>query len=64
MTFFKKFNTFDFSSETETKSIMLSLVTTKYFIGCVTLFFGNNYSTEYRITMEFLHKFFRPWRNF
>ena len=22
------------------------------------------YLTEYRITMEFLHNFFRPWRNF
>ena len=38
--------------------------TTKYFIGRVTLFFANNYLTEYRITMEFLHYFFRPWRNF
>ena len=27
--------------------------TTMYFIGRVTLFFANNYLTEYRITMEF-----------
>ena len=33
---------------------------TKYFIGRVTLFFANNSLTEYRITMEFLHNFFRP----
>ena len=26
---------------------------TMYFIGRVTLFFANNYLTEYRITMEF-----------
>ena len=32
--------------------------TTKYFIGCVTLFFANNYLTEYWITMEVLHNFF------
>ena len=31
---------------------------TKYFIGRVTLFFANNYLTEYRITMEFLHNFY------
>ena len=35
-----------------------------YFIGRVTLFFANNYLTEYRITMEFSHNFFKPWRNF
>ena len=29
-----------------------------YFIGRVTLFFANNYLTEYRITMESLHYFF------
>ena len=28
-----------------------------YFIGRVTLFIANNYLTEYRITMEFLHNF-------
>ena len=28
---------------------------TKYFIGPVTLFFANNYLTEYLITMEFLY---------
>ena len=28
-------------------------VTTMYFKGRVTLFFANNYLTEYRITMEF-----------
>ena len=33
---------------------------TKYFIGRVTLFFANNYITEYRITMEFLHFFLDP----
>ena len=27
--------------------------TTMYFKGRVTLFFANNYLTEYRITMEF-----------
>ena len=31
-----------------------------YFIGHVTLFFANNYLTEYRITMEFLHNFLDP----
>ena len=30
-----------------------------YFIGPVTLFFANNYLTEYRITMEFLHNFLK-----
>ena len=35
---------------------MLKLETTMYFIGRVTLFFANNYLTEYRITMEFLQK--------
>ena len=35
-------------------------LTTKYFKGRVTLFFANNSLTEYRITMEFLHNFFRP----
>ena len=29
-----------------------------YFIGRVTLFFANNYLTEYRITMKLLHIFF------
>ena len=29
-----------------------------YFIGRVTLFFANNYLTEYRITMEFFTHFF------
>ena len=33
--------------------------TTMYFIGRVTLFFANNYLTEYRITMEFLHNFLK-----
>ena len=28
-----------------------------YFIGRVTVFFANNYLTEYRITMEFQHQF-------
>ena len=28
-------------------------VPTMYFISRVTLFFANNYLTEYRITMEF-----------
>ena len=32
---------------------------TMYFIGRVTLFFANNYLTEYRITMEFLTHFFK-----
>ena len=31
-----------------------------YFIGRVTLLFANNYLTEYRITMEFLHNFLDP----
>ena len=31
----------------------LILITTMYFKGRVTLFFANNYLTEYRITMEF-----------
>ena len=39
-------------------------VTTMYFIGRVTLFFANNSLTEYRITIEILHNFFRPWRNY
>ena len=30
------------------------------FQGRVTLFFADNFSTECRITMEFLHNFFRP----
>ena len=30
-----------------------------YFIGRVTLFFANNYLTEYRVTMEFLRNFFK-----
>ena len=30
-----------------------------YFIGGVTLFVANNYLTEYRITMEFLHHFLK-----
>ena len=33
--------------------IGLTQVGTMYFIGRVTLFFANNYLTEYRITMEF-----------
>ena len=28
----------------------------------VTLFFADNFSTECRITMEFMHNFFRPFR--
>ena len=38
------------------KSTSIDLVIqqpTIYFIGSVTLFFANNYLTEYRITMEF-----------
>ena len=35
-------------------------IVTKYFIGHVTMFFANNYLTEYRITMEFLHNFLDP----
>ena len=35
----------------------INRLTTKYFIGRVTLFLANNYLTEYRITMEFLHNF-------
>ena len=30
-----------------------------FFIGRVTLFFANNYLTEYRITVEFLHNFLK-----
>ena len=45
--------------------LSLAIVTsTMYFIGHVTLFFANNYLTEYRITMKFLHIFFTPCRNF
>ena len=33
--------------------IAMSYETTMYFKGRVTLFFANNYLTEYRITMEF-----------
>ena len=33
-------------------------LTTKYFIGHVTLFFANNYLTEYWINIEYLHNFF------
>ena len=29
------------------------------FIGRITLFSANNYLTEYRITMEFLHNFLK-----
>ena len=32
---------------------------TVYIIGRVTLFFANNYLTEYQITMEFLHNFLK-----
>ena len=42
----------------------MDLWTTKYYTGRVTLFFANNYLAEYLITMEFLHIFFTPWRNF
>ena len=35
-----------------------------YFIGRVTLFFANNYLTEYRITMEFLHNFLKTLTQF
>ena len=40
-----------------------SIQNKKYFVyyvfhGRVTLFFVNNYLTEYRITMKFLHNFF------
>ena len=38
-------------------TVLPYLLTTKYFIGRVTLFLANNYLTEYRITMEFLHIF-------
>ena len=38
-------------------------VTAKYFIGRVTLFFANNYLSEYRIAMEFLHNFFYLKKN-
>ena len=47
--------------KTETLALsneIFSFATTKYFIGRVTLFFANHYSTEYRITMEFLHHFY------
>ena len=30
-----------------------------YFIVRVTLFLANNYLTEYRLTMEFLHNFLK-----
>ena len=30
-----------------------------YFIGRVTLSFANNFLTEYRITMKFLHIFLK-----
>ena len=30
-----------------------------YFIGRVTLFFANNYLTQYRITMQFLYNFLK-----
>ena len=33
------------------------LFPTKYFIGRVTLFFANNYLTDYRITMDGIHNF-------
>ena len=32
---------------------LMNFETTMYFIGRVTLFFANNYLTEYQITMEF-----------
>ena len=38
---------------------LLCIYTTMYFIGRVTLFFDNNYLTEYRIAMEFLHNFLK-----
>ena len=34
-------------------------VISKYFIGRVTLLFVNNYLTEYKFTMEFLHNFLK-----
>ena len=52
----KKLSHFDLNSWVawvETKTF------TMYFIGRVTQFFANNYLTEYRITMEFLHKFLK-----
>ena len=30
------------------------------FHGLVTLFFANNFLVQFRITMKFLHNFFRP----
>ena len=44
-----------------TKGSLVTIpLTTMYFKGLVTLFFANNYLTEYRITMEFNTIFFRP----
>ena len=40
-------------SMNQDKKVKEQFVPTMYFIGRVTLFFANNYLTEYRITMEF-----------
>ena len=44
--------------------ILTGFYTAMYFKGRVTLFFANNYLTEYRITTEFLQKILKTLRNF
>ena len=46
------------SCEYVTRIILVKLTTTYVFHDRVTLFFADNFSTECRITMEFLHNFF------
>ena len=43
---------------------LLKMITYYVFHGRVTLFFANKSLTECRITMEFLHNFFKPWSIF
>ena len=45
-------------AQNESRQLLILKVTTIYFI-VVTLFFADNYLTEYRITMEFLHNFLK-----
>ena len=54
----------DFSEAEASAEALLILYNYYVFQGRVTLFFADNFSTECRITMEFLHNFSRPWSNF
>ena len=52
-------STFLYEGKIWTTKLVVQVVsiTSKYFIGRVILFFANNYLTEYRNNMEFLHIF-------